>query len=226
MRITGDHCPLDACCSFGFWAGANVDPNAGYQPHITSYDYHAPLSEAGDYCQPGTGGDCKFEASLPQAPAAGLTAYTPPIHLPLAPCCAVALLCFRIHAHLGCGTPPPLSFWFPGGAAKGLRAPKVVGRPSFLCIADGSSGDCGTLWGGTPPSASPSRNSSLRRCSHVQLRGPARSAAQTGPCRHSHLLSPKHGGVWAAGRTDCVPHTCAGRRSSKRSGAGFEATSP
>lgn len=29
-------------------------------PHITSYDYDAPISEAGDYCQPGIGGDCKF----------------------------------------------------------------------------------------------------------------------------------------------------------------------
>jgi beta-galactosidase len=47
--------------NFGFWAGANVDSEGNYQPHITSYDYHAPISEAGDYCQPGIGGDgCKF----------------------------------------------------------------------------------------------------------------------------------------------------------------------
>lgn len=45
--------------NFGFWAGANVDGEV-YQPHITSYDYDAPVSEAGDYCQPGIGGGCKF----------------------------------------------------------------------------------------------------------------------------------------------------------------------
>jgi beta-galactosidase len=45
--------------NFGFWAGANVDGER-YLPHITSYDYDAPISEAGDYCQPGIGGDCKY----------------------------------------------------------------------------------------------------------------------------------------------------------------------
>ena len=34
--------------NFGFWNGANVDGNGQYQPTITSYDYHALLSEAGD----------------------------------------------------------------------------------------------------------------------------------------------------------------------------------
>ncbi|WP_322014791.1 beta-galactosidase [Paraburkholderia sp. J12] len=34
--------------SFGFYAGANVDPQTGdYQPDITSYDYAAPISEQG-----------------------------------------------------------------------------------------------------------------------------------------------------------------------------------
>ena len=34
--------------SFGFYAGANVDPDTGeYQPDITSYDYAAPISEQG-----------------------------------------------------------------------------------------------------------------------------------------------------------------------------------
>ncbi|QYD67204.1 beta-galactosidase [Paraburkholderia edwinii] len=34
--------------SFGFYAGANVDPASGeYQPDITSYDYAAPISEQG-----------------------------------------------------------------------------------------------------------------------------------------------------------------------------------
>lgn len=39
--------------SFGFMNGANVnndkDDNSGYQPDTTSYDYDAPLNEAGDY---------------------------------------------------------------------------------------------------------------------------------------------------------------------------------
>ena len=46
--------------NFGYWAGANI---AGpiYQPHITSYDYDCPISEAGDTGQPGVGGPNKFE---------------------------------------------------------------------------------------------------------------------------------------------------------------------
>ncbi len=38
--------------NFGFWSGANVrdgnDPE-DYIPLVTSYDYSAPLSEAGDH---------------------------------------------------------------------------------------------------------------------------------------------------------------------------------
>lgn len=34
--------------NFGFWNGANMDRSKGYQPTTTSYDYAAPLSEAGD----------------------------------------------------------------------------------------------------------------------------------------------------------------------------------
>lgn len=48
--------------NFGFNQGANVD-GSNYQPHITSYDYDAPISEAGDYCQPGIGGECKYHVS-------------------------------------------------------------------------------------------------------------------------------------------------------------------
>ena len=33
--------------NFGFWNGANF----GYIPTITSYDYDAPISEAGDFTQ-------------------------------------------------------------------------------------------------------------------------------------------------------------------------------
>lgn len=32
-----------------------------YDSDITSYDYQAPISEAGDYGQPGSGGPNKFE---------------------------------------------------------------------------------------------------------------------------------------------------------------------
>lgn len=47
--------------NFGFWAGANIDGTT-YQPHITSYDYDGPISENGDYCQSGIGGDgCKYQ---------------------------------------------------------------------------------------------------------------------------------------------------------------------
>lgn len=48
--------------NFGFWAGANVESDGTYMPTITSYDYSSPISEAGDYCQPGIGGACKFAA--------------------------------------------------------------------------------------------------------------------------------------------------------------------
>lgn len=34
-----------------------------YDSDITSYDYQAPISEAGDYGQPGSGGPNKFEVS-------------------------------------------------------------------------------------------------------------------------------------------------------------------
>ncbi|KAK9809058.1 hypothetical protein WJX72_008691 [[Myrmecia] bisecta] len=44
----------------GNWAGANL-AGAIYQPHITSYDYDCPVSEAGAEGQPGIGGDNKFQ---------------------------------------------------------------------------------------------------------------------------------------------------------------------
>lgn len=43
--------------NFGFWAGANVENDGRYEPHITSYDYDGPISESGQYNQPGIGGD-------------------------------------------------------------------------------------------------------------------------------------------------------------------------
>ena len=62
--------------NFGFWAGANVDYDGTYMPTITSYDYHAPISEGGDYCQPGIGGGCKFHAV--RAAIAGYSGIDPP----------------------------------------------------------------------------------------------------------------------------------------------------
>ena len=44
---------------YGLTAGANLGP--AYQPHITSYDYDGPISEAGSTGQPGIGGDSKFK---------------------------------------------------------------------------------------------------------------------------------------------------------------------
>ena len=41
-------------------AGANMAGQI-YQPHITSYDYDCPISEAGGIGQPGIGGDNKFK---------------------------------------------------------------------------------------------------------------------------------------------------------------------
>lgn len=43
--------------NFGYWAGSN--PGSG--PHVTSYDYDAPISEAGSAGQPGIGGPSKFK---------------------------------------------------------------------------------------------------------------------------------------------------------------------
>ncbi len=48
--------------NFGFWQGANAETDGRYECHITSYDYSSPISEAGQTCQPGIGGDgCKFQ---------------------------------------------------------------------------------------------------------------------------------------------------------------------
>lgn len=43
-----------------------------YMPHITSYDYDAPISEAGGYGQPGIGGESKFHVSPSRRPLSGL----------------------------------------------------------------------------------------------------------------------------------------------------------
>ncbi|KAK9828756.1 hypothetical protein WJX72_001937 [[Myrmecia] bisecta] len=73
--------------NFAFWAGAGSENDGTYTPHITSYDYDAPISEAGDVGQPGIGGPNKFEAirqavaehtgrSLPDPePAPGIQAF-------------------------------------------------------------------------------------------------------------------------------------------------------
>ncbi len=46
-------------------AGGSID-NGVYWACITSYDYDAPISEAGDYGQPGIGGPNKFDVRCPQ----------------------------------------------------------------------------------------------------------------------------------------------------------------
>merc|ERR1712136_691300 len=47
--------------NFGFWSGASLDENSEgkliYKPDITSYDYSAPISEAGDHNVGSDGGD-------------------------------------------------------------------------------------------------------------------------------------------------------------------------
>jgi len=51
---------LNAC---DLCVGGSGDENS-YQACITSYDYDAPISEAGNYGQPGIGGPNKFEVHL------------------------------------------------------------------------------------------------------------------------------------------------------------------
>ncbi|KDD75891.1 glycosyl hydrolase [Helicosporidium sp. ATCC 50920] len=46
--------------NFGFRAGGNVDGDR-FAAHITSYDYDGPISESGDYGQPGIGGGNKYD---------------------------------------------------------------------------------------------------------------------------------------------------------------------
>ena len=61
----------DACeVSKLMLAGANNENSPGMQPSITSYDYHAPISEAGDIGQPGIGGPNKYlvQTSPPSPP--------------------------------------------------------------------------------------------------------------------------------------------------------------
>lgn len=48
-------------------AGGSGD-DTSYSACITSYDYDAPISEAGDYGQPGIGGPNKFEVQLSAYP--------------------------------------------------------------------------------------------------------------------------------------------------------------
>lgn len=35
--------------NFGFWSGANGGGGSSYEPHVTSYDYDSPVSEAGEH---------------------------------------------------------------------------------------------------------------------------------------------------------------------------------
>jgi len=74
----------------GRGAGAQVDPIPGdvtwdweagelmvkgkYNSVITSYDYASPISEAGDFCQPGINGPCKWDVRAPGPPSPSPTA--------------------------------------------------------------------------------------------------------------------------------------------------------
>lgn len=46
--------------NWGFWAGSGGE-NGVFLPQLTSYDYDAPISEAGGSGQPGIGGKNKFQ---------------------------------------------------------------------------------------------------------------------------------------------------------------------
>ncbi|KAK9824996.1 hypothetical protein WJX81_007218 [Elliptochloris bilobata] len=65
--------------SWGFWSGSGGSAS-NFMAQITSYDYSAPISEAGGVGQPGIGGANKFEAV--RSVIAAHTGRTPP---PLAP---------------------------------------------------------------------------------------------------------------------------------------------
>ena len=78
--------------NFGFWAGANVD-GQHFMPHITSYDYDAPVSEAGDYCQPGIGGPCKYDVSVGWVLPCAAGSWAGPHCYPLSRCRHLPLPC-------------------------------------------------------------------------------------------------------------------------------------
>lgn len=44
------------------WEAGELQVKGKYSSVITSYDYASPVSEAGDFCQPGINGPCKWEA--------------------------------------------------------------------------------------------------------------------------------------------------------------------
>jgi beta-galactosidase len=55
--------------NFGLWSGANVDDKGKYWPTTTSYDYHAPISEAGDMTAAYTACKAVLEKHFGPAPA-------------------------------------------------------------------------------------------------------------------------------------------------------------
>lgn len=71
MKPDGQNCAANTVA----WNEGNSEPYRNYKPVITSYDYDAPISEAGDYGQPGTGPPPdgapanKFEVRLSPWPA-------------------------------------------------------------------------------------------------------------------------------------------------------------
>ena len=56
--------------NFGMWSGANGDQTSegamSFKPYVTSYDYSAPISEAGDHNLGSDGGGTR---ALPTSPA-------------------------------------------------------------------------------------------------------------------------------------------------------------
>jgi hypothetical protein len=53
------------------WEAGELQVKGKYNSVITSYDYASPISEAGDFCQPGINGPCKWDVRA--RPACSLT---------------------------------------------------------------------------------------------------------------------------------------------------------
>ena len=71
--------------NFGFWSGAEGG-GAGYQPILTSYDYNAPIGEAGQHTVGSDGGDVFAAIRDAIAKVAGPAAALEPAPIPSAAC--------------------------------------------------------------------------------------------------------------------------------------------
>ena len=151
-------------------------------PHITSYDYDCPISEAGSTGQPGIGGDNKFEVR-------DLDPIDPKQRLKLE--CQVELCCNNclwgaapLCSQEGCAHMTscssgsnlfPQVFTSCGGrcrahgrriAACSAKDPTSWVRRSqcLHCSADDSGGHCGAHGGGAVSAAASAAHRGLRRC--------------------------------------------------------------